>query len=234
MKILFVDSRIESDEEYNLSKLGYNILKCPASPNLYYAVSGHPDMLMFIVSNKEIIVHKNIQKEFTDRLKKLNINVIFFQSELRPSYPADIILNGIEISNYFVHKLNSTDATVLKYMSDMILVNVTQGYTKCSTAIVNEKAIMTSDKKIAQAFRNLNMDVLYLPPGDIILPGLNYGFIGGCCCLLEKDLMVFYGDLRNYEYGFEVLNFLKKHSVKPYYLSPRKLIDRGSIFKIEI
>ena len=133
-----------------------------------------------------------------------------------------------------MHKLNSTDATVLKYMSDKILVNVNQGYTKCSTAIVSGNAIMTSDIKIAESFRNLNMDVLYLPPGDILLPGLNYGFIGGCCCLLEKDLMVFYGDLRNYKHGLEVLSFLKKHSVNPYYLSPGKLIDRGSIFKIEI
>ena len=80
MKIIFVDSRIHCSEETSLNKLGYMVLKCPASPNLYNAVSGHPDMLMFIVSNNKIIVHKNIQKEFTDRLKELNINVIFSQS----------------------------------------------------------------------------------------------------------------------------------------------------------
>lgn len=234
MKIIFVDSRIENDEENNLTKLGYKILKCPISSDLYSAVSGHPDMLMFIVNPKKIIIHKNMQKEFTNRLKRLDIDVIYSQNELKDLYPNDIILNGVGISNYFVHKLNNTDTLLLNNLKDKILVNVTQGYTKCSVAIVNQSAIMTSDKKIAETFRNLNMDVLYLPPGDIMLPGLDYGFIGGCCSLLEKNLMVFYGDLRNYKYGFEVLSFLKKHFVEPYYLSGRKLIDRGSIFKIEI
>jgi hypothetical protein len=234
MKIVFVDSRIKNDEENNLSRLGYKILKCPPSSDLYYAVSGHPDMLMFIVSSKKIIVHKNMQNEFKAKLKRLNIDVILSQNTLKDTYPEDIILNGVSISNYFVHKLNNTDTILLENIKDKILVNVNQGYTKCSTAIVSETSIMTSDKKIAETFRNSNMDVLYLPPGDIVLPGLNYGFIGGCCSLLEKNLMVFYGDLSNYKYGFEVLKFLKKHFVEPYYLSTRKLIDRGSIFKIEI
>lgn len=234
MKIVFVDSRIENDEQNNLIKLGYEVLKCPLSSDLYSAVSGHPDMLMFIVNSKKIIVHKNMQNEFTARLKKLNIDVISSQNALKDLYPKDIILNGVSIANYFVHKLKNTDTILLNNLSGKILINVNQGYTKCSTAIVSPEAIMTSDKKIAETFKNLDMDVLYLPPGDIILPGLNYGFIGGCCSLLEKNLMVFYGDLTNYKYEFEVLSFLKKHFVKPYYLSPRKLIDRGSIFKIEI
>jgi hypothetical protein len=234
MKFTFVDSRIENDEENNLRKLGYEVLKCPTSSHLYGAVSGHPDMLMHIVGNKKIIVHKSMQYEFITRLKELKFDVILSHNELKNTYPEDIILNGVGISNYFVHKLKNTDTTLLNSMKGKTLINVNQGYTKCSTAIVSEEAVMTSDKKIAETFRNLNMDVLYLPPGDILLPGLNYGFIGGCCSLLEKNLIAFYGDLKNYKYGFEVLSFLKKHSVEPYYLSTRKLTDRGSIFQVEI
>lgn len=234
MKIAFVDYRITNNEENNISKLDYEILKCPKSSDLYDAVSGHPDMLMHIVDNQKIIVHKNMQIEFITRLKKLKFDVILSHNELSDTYPEDIILNGVEISNFFIHKLNNTDTILLNNINGKILIDVNQGYTKCSTAVVSEKAIMTSDKKIAETLRDLNIDVLYLPPGDIILPGLNYGFIGGCCSLLEENLIVFYGDLRNYKYGFEVLTFLKKHSVEPYYLSTGKLIDRGSIFCLEI
>ncbi len=79
-----------------------------------------------------------------------------------------------------------------------------------------------------------NIDVLLLPPGDIILPGLDYGFIGGTCGLLDNNTLAFYGNLNMYKYGDKVLNFLKKHNVKPIFLSRGKLIDRGSIFCIDI
>ena len=60
-------------------------------------------------------------------------------------------------------------------------------------------------------FSEENIDVLLLPPGDIILPGLNYGFIGGGCGLIEEGLLAFYGHLDNYLYRNEVKVFLKKH-----------------------
>ena len=53
-----------------------------------------------------------------------------------------------------------------------------QGYTKCSILPIREKAIITSDKNIAKELLNYDFDVLLLPSGDIILPSLNYGFIG--------------------------------------------------------
>ena len=53
-------------------------------------------------------------------------------------------------------------------------------------AVVSNKAIITSDKVIAHEAKKVDLDVLLIPPGDIILPGLDYGFIGGCCGLIEK------------------------------------------------
>jgi len=75
---------------------------------------------------------------------------------------------------------------------------------------------------------------LLLPPGDIELPGLNYGFIGGSCGLLDEKYLVFYGNLKNYKYGSEVLAFLDKYNITPIYLSDSNLIDRGSIFFLDV
>lgn len=93
---------------------------------------------------------------------------------------------------------------------------------------------MTSDMKIGKILKENNIDVLLLPPGDIILPSLDYGFIGGTCGLLDNNTLAFYGDLDMYKYGNEVLSFLRKHNVEPIFLSKSKLIDRGSIFCIDI
>ncbi|WPC41358.1 DUF6873 family GME fold protein [Clostridium sp. JS66] len=230
MKYAIVDFRLSDEEKGNLKKLGYEILICPPSNLLYEAVCGHPDILLHIISEDTIMVHKDMNKEFVDKLISINFKVVFSQNNLQEKYPYDILLNSVNMPNLFVHNLKYTDPNLMLYVKDKKTINVKQGYTKCSTAIVNDKAIITSDKSIAKALISENIDVLLLPPGDILLPGLNYGFIGGCCGLLNKNSMAFYGNLKNYLYEDEVIKFLEKYDVNPIYLSSGKLIDRGSIF----
>lgn len=233
MKYAIVDFRITEEEKYNITSLGYKIIICPPSQALYEAVCGHPDMLLHIIDKNKIMVHKNVDKNFIALLKNLGFSVLLSGNELKDIYPYDIILNSVSLSNLFMHNIKYTDPELLKLMISKKLINVKQGYSKCSTAIVTEKAVMTSDKSIAKALITENIDVLLLPPGDIELPNLNYGFIGGCCGLLNENTLAFYGDLNYYAYGNEVLSFLKKHNVKPVYLRKDKLIDRGSLFVIE-
>ena len=232
MSKVIVDYRIDNEEKNSLDALGYDVLICPPSSILYDAVCGHPDMLLNIIDLNTIIVHKDTEKKFVNNLCSYGYNVIFSNSELEVSYPGDVALNAVNMTNIFVHNLNHTDKILLEAVNNKKLIHVKQGYTKCSTAIVSENAIMTSDTGICNALKIEGFDVLFLPPGDIVLPGLNYGFIGGCCGLLEEGLLAFYGDLNCYAYGNEVLNFLNKHKVKPAFLRKGKLMDRGSIFAI--
>ncbi|MBC2580290.1 DUF6873 family GME fold protein [Clostridium sp. DJ247] len=234
MKYAIVDFRIDVEEKKMLQQLGCQVLVCPPSNLLYDAICGHPDILLHIIDNKNIIVHKDMNKEFIESLRSLNLNVILSKHSLKSNYPYDIMLNSLNFSNLFVHNLKFTDPKLLRYVSYKKLISVKQGYTKCSTAIVNENAVITSDNTIASALGKENIDVLLLPSGDILLPGLNYGFIGGCCGLLDRNTLAFYGDLNYYKYGNDVINFLKKHSVKPVFLRQGKLIDRGSLFIIEV
>lgn len=229
LKYVFVDYRISDEEKYNLGNLGCSIVICPPSPLLYPAICGHPDILMHLIKKNSIIVHKDTDSSFINMLKNLNFQVYYTYNSLKATYPSDIILNGLNLKNYFIHYLKFTDKTLLSNVSDKKLINVRQGYTKCSTAVVNDNALITSDESIYKTLKNEDMDVLLLPPGDISLPGLNYGFIGGTCGLMDNKL-VFYGSLKNYKYGDLVINFLHKHDVEPVYLSNNKLVDRGSIF----
>lgn len=230
MKYAIIDFRTTSEEKYALENLGLKVLVCPPSPLLYEAVCGHPDMLLHIIDSKTIMVHKDMDKNFVEILKTLDFDVVFSLNSLKENYPEDIILNSINFPKLFIHNLKYTDNNLLSYMKNKISINVKQGYTKCSTAIVSKNSVITSDKTIAKALSKENMDVLLLPPGDILLPGLNYGFIGGCCGLIDENSMAFYGDLNYYAFGKEVLNFLKKYGVEPIFLKKGKLIDRGSLF----
>lgn len=234
LKKVIIDYRTSEEEKSSLLKLGYDILICPPSKDLYYAVCGHPDMLLHITDNQHIILHKDVPKTFIESLYGLGLSISLSDSSLQSNYPSDIILNAITLPNYFIHYLDYTDRTLLSIVnkSSKKLIKVKQGYTKCSTAIVTDNAIITSDRGIASALMSEGIDVLLIPPGDINLPGLNYGFIGGCCGLLEKNLLAFYGSLEYYKYGKEIFSFLKKHNVEPIFLRNGKLIDRGSILRI--
>ena len=231
MKNVIVDYRIQNEERDCLILNGYNILTCPPSNLLYEAVCGHPDMLMHILGNS-IIVHGDMISEFTQELISLKYEVYKSTLALHSKYPNDICLNALNIGNLFVHYINFTDTNLLSLVKNKKFINVKQGYTKCSTCIVNNHAIITSDISIAKALSREGVDILLLPPGDILLPGLDYGFIGGATGLIEDNVLAFYGHLDHYLYGKEVLKFLGKHKVEPMFLRNGKLIDRGSIFRI--
>ncbi|MEW9095063.1 MAG: DUF6873 family GME fold protein [Clostridiaceae bacterium] len=228
-----VDFRIYKEEEDNLIKLGYDVIKCPPSSNLYDSVCGHPDMLIHFVDKKNVIFHKDMEYHFINLFKSLNFNVFLSDKSLETKYPNNIGLNAVNLKNYFIHNIPHTDSLLLSIIGNKKLLNVKQGYTKCSTAVINDNAIITSDTGIAKMAKGENIDVLLLPPGDISLPGLDYGFIGGCCGLLDKNRLAFFGDLNYYAYGKEILDFLYKYDIEPIYLRRGKLIDRGSLFVVE-
>lgn len=229
-KFIIVDFRINTDEKKHLEKLGYETLCCPPSQALYNAVCGHPDMLLHFLKEDTIVVHKDIPLNFINILEKMNIEVVLSKNSLKENYPYDICLNAVNIDDIFVHYTKYTDPAIINNLYGKKILNVKQGYTKCSTAIINSNAFITSDPSIKNVLLKENKDVLFLPPGHINLPGLNYGFIGGTCGLLEKDILAFYGDLNYYKYGKDVMNFLEKHNVKPIFLRKGPLVDRGSLF----
>lgn len=231
LKTCFVDYRISNIEEENLKKLNLNIVKVLKNPNLYEAIDGHPDIQLNIVDEKKIIVSKNSSEEFLNSIPK-DISIVRSLCDLGYEYPKNISLNGVTLKNTFIHNLKFTDENLLKNLGNKNLININQGYAKCSIAVVSEKALITSDYGIYKTLKTKGFDLLLIPSGDIILEGLNYGFIGGTCGLISKNKMVFYGNLKNHSYGYDIEKFLSKYDVEPIYLSSSKLVDRGSILTI--
>ncbi|GAB6170401.1 hypothetical protein JCM1393_28610 [Clostridium carnis] len=227
----FIDYRTTFEEKYNLRKLGFSCIEIPKSKFVYPAIDGHVDIQLNILNknSKKVIIHRDMPKNFKEILVKNKISFIETSNSLSSKYPNDIIINALILDNYFIHNLKFTDNSLLKTQNLKKIINVNQGYTKCSCLPVNENAIITNDKGIFSKLILEGFDVLYLPPGDILLPTLSYGFIGGVGGLINSNTMAFFGNLDDYIYGEEVKKFLKKYDVKPVYLKKGKLYDRGSL-----
>lgn len=228
----FADYRITDEEILNLSKLNIEVIKIPKCNRVYEAINGHPDIQINVLKNStdnKLIVHKDISEDFRNILEEKNIKYIVSEKSLERSYPSDIILNALILKNYFIHTLAYTDENLFNSQISKINVNVPQGYTKCSVLPINENALITSDKGIYKVLKEYDFDILLLPPGDILLPSLDYGFIGGTGGMISNNRIAFFGELDYYKYGNEVKSFLSRHGVSPIYLKKGKLIDRGSL-----
>lgn len=201
---------------------------------MYNAIDGHVDIQLNIIdkNSREIIVQNSINNDFIKKLEEYKINFSFSKNSLGLSYPNNIILNGLILDEYFVHNLKYTDENLLDNVKDKKLINVKQGYTKCSVLPIGNKAIITSDKKIALSLKSEGFDTLILPPGDILLPDLNYGFIGGVGGMINSNTLALFGEISNYAFGNELYRFLYKYDIEPISLRKGKLIDRGSLFII--
>lgn len=231
----FVDYRITMEELNNLEKLNVNTIVVPRTSKVYEAIDGHPDIQLNILRNNssnQIIIQKDMGEHFKEILNRNHIKYIVSKNSLSHTYPGDIILNSLILDKYFIHNLKHTDENLLKSQESKILINVSQGYSKCSVLPVRNNALITSDKGIFNSLKEYSFDILLIPPEDILLPSLNYGFIGGVGGMISDDRMAFFGELENYRYGEEVKNFLYKYDVKPVSLRKGKLIDRGSLLTL--
>lgn len=230
----FIDYRTTDQEIKALENQGLTCISIPKCTSLYNAIDGHVDIQLAVLNKckKEVIIHKNMDENFKNLL--VSKNIIFQETacSLNSTYPDNVILNALILNNYFIHNLNFTDSNLLKTQNSKELIQVKQGYTKCSCLILNETALITSDSGIYKILSTKGFDILLLPPGDIELPGLDYGFIGGTGGMISENTMAFFGSLDHYLYGDLVKSFLSKYKIKPLYLKNSKLTDRGSLLTL--
>lgn len=205
-------------------------IKCK---DLDIPVDDHPDMVIHPVDYNSFVVYNKYYDYYINKLKKYNINVIKSKSMLSLKYPKDILLNVSRLNNYYFYKEDFIDEN-LKDLLDKentgIMVN--QGYSKCSSMIIKENTVITSDIKLHKKFSSLGLKSYLLPPNFIDLPGYNTGFIGGTCGSIGKDEIIFYGNIKKYKYYEELRKILEKEKINYYYPNVDTFIDRGSIIGI--
>ena len=112
------------------------------------------------------------------------------------------------------------------------MISCKQGYARCCTCVVDEGAIITSDRGIAAAARKKGIEVLEISAGHIALEGFPYGFIGGASFKLEKNILAFTGTLDRHPDREAIGQFLFLRKVHPVYITQEPVFDIGSAIPI--
>lgn len=213
-----------------LEKNGFEIIYSENLDCLYDFESQHIDIQCLKI-NDTIFIHKD-SVSLKAKLKSLGYKVIFTEKSLKKKYPENIILNGAYVKGKLYCHEKAIDNSVKKYCvkNNIEIVNVKQGYAKCSTAIIGD-AIITSDKGIYSAMTQGGVEGLLIESGNIDLVGVDYGFIGGCCFCCN-DNVYFTGNIKLHPNYIAIENFCKKQNKNIICLSGNKLYDIGGFIVV--
>lgn len=228
---IIIDGRVPTEIIGNLKKLKLNIIPTISCKDVASPISYHPDIVMHPVDHNTLIIAPNVFEYYEEKLYGMGINLIKGETKLGKAYPMDIAYNVGRMDGLAVHNFKYTDEKLKFYLKKQSLefVHVNQGYTKCSMAIIDNKAFITADYVISKKIKNLGFDVLLIEPGYIELPGYDYGFIGGTCGNLSRDDILLTGKLDSHPDKEKILKFIKKYRKRPIWLSNKKIVDVGTV-----
>lgn len=231
MKKILVSQNISQTCKSYLEKEGFAVLLLPPFGRLPQPVSCHADMLVFKFENK-LVIHSDYYKANSTLFDSLGVELELTDEPIGTEYPHDILLNA-----FLLH--DGTLFSKTQYTSDLVkqkaerTVNVNQGYSKCSTCIVSENAVITSDPSLCAAYEKNGLDVLKISPGFVRLDGYDYGFIGGASCNVDGGSVLFFGRVEDHPDYDRIACFSASHGVKLVSMSDEMLTDLGGAVVID-
>ena len=225
-KIAIIDHRFPLLAKEELAK-HFELIELPSSLETYQGISAHPDI--FFCKTKDALVYApNTDNAIITKLKSSGILLIQGILSVGKKYPETSKYNAVVSSNYIIHNLNYTDDSILNSNTNLIQINVNQGYTRCNLIEINSNLFLTSDLGIHKVLLKRKLNTFYINPLKITLPGFKNGFFGGCCGLFENKLFVT-GSLNSLSEEIELKKTLKKNNIELVELCKGPLFDCGSI-----
>ena len=203
--------------------------RIPPLKNIIGITSEHTDLACCLIE-KTIIAAPEIYRI----LSESNFKVKKGKKIPESPYPGDIPYNAAQIGDFLICKKNFTDSEIIAEAEEngKIIINVNQGYSKCSIVKVSDNAIITSDIGIHKRVSDFGIASLLISPGNIFLKGYNSGFIGGATVKI-KNTLLFTGDISEHPDFNKIENFCYDFGIKTDYIKNYPLTDIGSPIFIE-
>ena len=228
--LIIVDQKIPEEAKNNLRNYGEVI--CLETENIVYeGISGHPD-IFFTQINGQFVVSPNLPQKYLDVFNQNQLRYILGEEGVGDAYPQTSKYNAVVDDYYMIHNFRNTDSLIIKIGDNYDLIHVDQGYTRCNLLSLGNKHYITSDRGIVKTLKRYNLEVLYVNPADIFLPGFKHGFIGGCAGIHKKQIF-FIGSLKHFHEGDKVESFVQKQDLEIIELYDGPLFDGGSLIFVE-
>lgn len=213
-----------------LQQRGVTVAEVPAHDFLPVPVQTHADLQLYLLPDGRILVIAGAPV-LAQRLQTLG-----FAVDICAEYPGDVYPQDVPLCCFALRdKLYGLPQAVAGELRAQYagIIPVRQGYARCSTCLVDAGSIITADRDIAQAARKNGIEVLQIRPGYILLPGYDYGFIGGCCGLIAPNTLAVTGDIDTHPDAMAIRMFCAQRGVQIDCLVPGPLRDIGGLLPLQ-
>jgi len=134
------------------------------------------------------------------------------------------------MGKYLICNTKYVASEILEYSekNGYSICHVKQGYSACSTLVIDENTAVTSDMGIASAIEATGKKVICIDNDGIILPGYNCGFIGGASGKIGESVC-FFGDICTLRDGKVILEQLAEKKTRVIPILSGSVYDFGGI-----
>lgn len=194
----------------------------------------HADLGIVIISSKKAVCPPQSYAYYKNVLSVYGFEIIEGKSSLGRHYPKDSAYNvGIVGKKCFLNKKVCDEVLYETLLAESYeIIEVKQGYAKCSICPVDENAFITGDVSIARAGEKAEMEVLLVSNDNIALPGFSNGFFGGCCGMGSKNELLINGDIDLLPDSEKIRKFLSSKNIRIKKLKEGEILDIGSIIPL--
>ncbi len=194
-------------------------------------VCQHADILANYVGNSTFLADYR-QKDLIEFVEQAG-GIIKTIDNIKSPYPNDCLLNFADIGDYIICNQSILTNEIVNLLPKKQIIDVKQGYSKCSVCICKRNTIITDDISIYNAVSQYDdIKSLLVEKGSVHIDKYDYGFIGGCCGLIDKDTLLFNGDLSTHSDFDKIKNFLYDNCMNYIDIKGMPLTDIGSIIPI--
>lgn len=241
-KYAVVDFRMRKVEKEYIESLGYEIIENGFNLDVYDEISSHVDIYYLKAGN---VVFSAPEKR-----GQVPFNTVNCVTTVGGEYPFDVPYNVCIVGKNAIHNFKYTDNVVKFYLErhGYNLIDVEQGYSKCSTCVVDDNSCITTDIGIARKLLDAGIDTLYVSEPDIKLKtrankifvkestmsfvdSTMQGFIGGALARLGNTVILF-GDISNLVNGSKIKSFVEKKGLKFHHFEGLDVVDYGGVLEV--
>lgn len=238
MALVFISEDVNAEFLKELENCGHNVIKISKHKKLYTAIESHPDIVVCSVYDK-LFIEESTYNDLLRRYPRLDdslsgIELVITQSIENGKYPSNVGLNLAYTGKYAIHNFKYTDKKLISALYDyeIEMINVKQGYSKCSILIVDESSIITADKGIYDMVKD-KIECLLISEGSIVLKDMDYGFIGGASGKYRDEIW-FYGDISVHPDYDSIYKFITSRGYKIKKFSHFPLEDVGTVIFVDL
>lgn len=213
-----------------LQGMGVRVLRVMRSADLPEPLASHADLLVLPLGGDLVAVSAD-QDELIAGLELESFRVIRVGG-LGREYPRDCRLNVLPLGNRLIGNRRAIAEELLS-AGPYETVHVNQGYTRCSSVLIDEDTVLTDDQSIGKTVLNFAKYSIIMKQNEVILKGYDHGFIGGSCGKLSAEKIAFAGRIPDSSFGRSLRRALSERGVSLEELGNSPLTDIGGIVPLK-